>query len=95
MTIVKLIRESYIIPMMLKTGGLLDILEIAMNTCCKSHDLCRNCLHLDSCVRLWDKASEQSITKDFDSEHLRNYIDEFNQFWENDEDTAAVSSDYN
>jgi hypothetical protein len=74
----------YIKPMVSETIGLINILEIAMNSCCKQHNQCRNCLHLESCIQLWDKASEKSITRDFTARELRAYIDEFNSLWEVD-----------
>ncbi len=63
--------------------GLMNILEIAMNMCCKQHNLCRDCLHINSCIQLWDRASEQSFTKDFTVRELKALIDEFNALWEN------------
>jgi hypothetical protein len=87
--------DIYIIPMVTDAVGLINILQIAMDTCCKQHDLCRNCLHMDSCIKLWDRASEQSITKDFTSRELREFIDEFNSLWENTGNTVHSSPESN
>ena len=81
-TIVTAVINRYIRPMLVNNECLLDILEIAMNACCKRHNFCLSCARIESCVEIWDKASEQSISGDFTTRHLKQYIGEFNRLWE-------------
>ena len=66
-------------------AGLINILEIAMNSCCQQHNLCRNCLHINSCIELWDRASE-TVDKDITIRELKGFIEEFNDLWASGKD---------
>ncbi len=77
-----LILIRYECPMVTSSGGLIDILEIAMNVCCKQHNYCHGCSHLTYCTNLWDRASEESFEKPFSPQDLKAYIKEFNQLWQ-------------
>ncbi|MDD5701874.1 MAG: hypothetical protein PHU23_07465 [Dehalococcoidales bacterium] len=66
--------------MAIKTDSLLEILEIAMNSCCCQHNPCEQCRKLASCISLWSRACEQSSNQSLTSEQLKKYVEEFNHF---------------
>ena len=88
--------------MVTRTDGLLDILEIAMNTCCKRHKACEGCRNITACINLWTRACEQSFAMSLTSEQLYNYVEEFNRFLsrrnkdcQGSEDLGGVVQDLN
>jgi hypothetical protein len=68
--------------MSINTSSPIDILQSIMDQCCDQHDLCFGCRHTISCCNLWDKISEQLISRPLSMEQLRNYLNEFNDMWQ-------------
>ncbi len=79
---------NYIVSMAVETGGLISILESAMNACCKQHEFCCGCKRIKSCINIWRNAFQESFDKPLTSQQLVEYIDEFNSLWESTQKLA-------
>jgi len=66
--------------MSISTNNLIDILEIAMNTCSIQNKSCEGCKKIEACIDLWERACEQSFHHCLTPVELKAYIEEFNQF---------------
>jgi hypothetical protein len=82
MPIERFAEENYIYGMATTSGGLINILESAMNACCKQHDFCCGCKRIESCINIWKNAFEKSFENPMTSQELTEYIQEFNLLWE-------------
>ncbi len=68
----------------------IEILQSIVDECCEQHDQCKECNHILSCRKLWDRLSEQISAKPFSLEDLRSFLDEFNLLWQNQPDDKVI-----